>query len=572
MPVSATKGLTGHPLGATGAIEAVMAALAMRDGWIPGTANLDAPEPELAALLPGLRATAATAASNACCRPRSGSAGSTRRWSFGARRRHLTRPMHRRDAARDSIATMSEPTWERRFRAPLLAFPVWATDAPDRLVMASTESGSYQLHTWDRATGERRQVTEDPVGVLEGRPTRDGTGVIWFHDATGAESGSYVIAPFDERVAPEPLLEGMPEGWTEGLAIGRTRTIAGLSTDEGYSVWAAERGGVARKIHEHQEPVRLAGGWGLNGAVDRRALSSDESIVVIEVMDDGDVLHPSLRSIDARTGDDRRGAARPRPPAVRARVLAARGRHADRDHARAHRRGAPGACGTRAPATSSTCRWTSTGPVQPVDWWPDGSALLLLQLVDGRHRLHRYELATAPSPRSTRSRARSPRPPSGPTARSGTASTTGPHPATLLAVGSTTPLLEALGAAAPAGRPFEPWWFENPNGQRVHGFLVRPEGDGPYPVIMRVHGGPHFLDMDRWVPDIQAHVDAGFLVAMVNYRGSVGFGQAWRDELTGQRRLPRARGRARRASTTSSAAASPTRPARSSRAGRGAAT
>ena len=50
---------------------------------------------------------------------------------------------------------------------------------------------------------------------------------------------------------------------------------------------------------------------------------------------------------------------------------------------------------------------------------------------------------------------------------------------------------------------------------------------------MRVHGGPHFLDMDRWAPDIQAHVDAGFLVAMVNYRGSVGFGQAWRDELTG---------------------------------------
>jgi 3-oxoacyl-[acyl-carrier-protein] synthase II len=52
--VSATKGLTGHPLGATGALEAVMAGLAFRDGWVPGTANLVAPEPELAALLPGL--------------------------------------------------------------------------------------------------------------------------------------------------------------------------------------------------------------------------------------------------------------------------------------------------------------------------------------------------------------------------------------------------------------------------------------------------------------------------------------------------------------------------------------
>jgi 3-oxoacyl-[acyl-carrier-protein] synthase II len=54
VPVSATKALTGHPLGATGAIEAAMAALAIRDGWVPGTCNLVAPEPELAELLPGL--------------------------------------------------------------------------------------------------------------------------------------------------------------------------------------------------------------------------------------------------------------------------------------------------------------------------------------------------------------------------------------------------------------------------------------------------------------------------------------------------------------------------------------
>jgi 3-oxoacyl-[acyl-carrier-protein] synthase II len=54
VPVSATKALTGHPLGATGAIELAMGALAVRDGWVPGTCNLVAPEPELAALLPCL--------------------------------------------------------------------------------------------------------------------------------------------------------------------------------------------------------------------------------------------------------------------------------------------------------------------------------------------------------------------------------------------------------------------------------------------------------------------------------------------------------------------------------------
>jgi dipeptidyl aminopeptidase/acylaminoacyl peptidase len=102
-----------------------------------------------------------------------------------------------------------------------------------------------------------------------------------------------------------------------------------------------------------------------------------------------------------------------------------------------------------------------------------------------------------------------------------------------MATGSPAPRLETDGPRAPAGRPFEAWWFANPHGQMVHGFLVRPNGDGPHPVIMRVHGGPQSVDMDRWAPDIQAHVDAGFLVAMVNYRGSEGVGQAWRDALTG---------------------------------------
>jgi 3-oxoacyl-[acyl-carrier-protein] synthase II len=54
VPVSGTKAYYGHPLGASGAIEAAICALAIRDGWVPGTVNLRDPEPEVAALLPGL--------------------------------------------------------------------------------------------------------------------------------------------------------------------------------------------------------------------------------------------------------------------------------------------------------------------------------------------------------------------------------------------------------------------------------------------------------------------------------------------------------------------------------------
>ena len=134
-----------------------MAALAVRDGWVPGTANLVAPEPEHRrpparppARRPGRHATTAS------CRRRSASAASTRRSSSGP----STGDDPGGEPRRATLAAMTDmPTWERRFRAPILAFPSWAADAPDRLVMASTESGSYQLHTWDRR--DRRAAPGD---------------------------------------------------------------------------------------------------------------------------------------------------------------------------------------------------------------------------------------------------------------------------------------------------------------------------------------------------------------------------------------------------------------------------
>lgn len=45
--ISSTKSMTGHMLGATGAIEAIVAVLAIRDGIIPPTINLDEPDEDL---------------------------------------------------------------------------------------------------------------------------------------------------------------------------------------------------------------------------------------------------------------------------------------------------------------------------------------------------------------------------------------------------------------------------------------------------------------------------------------------------------------------------------------------
>ena len=46
MPVSSTKSMTGHMLGAAGAMEAIFCVQATRDGRVPPTINLNTPDPD----------------------------------------------------------------------------------------------------------------------------------------------------------------------------------------------------------------------------------------------------------------------------------------------------------------------------------------------------------------------------------------------------------------------------------------------------------------------------------------------------------------------------------------------
>ena len=46
VPISSTKSMTGHTLGAAGAVEAVISILAIQNGIIPPTINLHHPDPE----------------------------------------------------------------------------------------------------------------------------------------------------------------------------------------------------------------------------------------------------------------------------------------------------------------------------------------------------------------------------------------------------------------------------------------------------------------------------------------------------------------------------------------------
>jgi dipeptidyl aminopeptidase/acylaminoacyl peptidase len=80
--------------------------------------------------------------------------------------------------------------------------------------------------------------------------------------------------------------------------------------------------------------------------------------------------------------------------------------------------------------------------------------------------------------------------------------------------------------------------FPTSDGDTAHGIFYAPVG-GPAgsgarpPLMVLVHGGPTACAPTVWRPDIQFWTSRGFAVLDVNYRGSSGFGRAYRDRLRG---------------------------------------
>jgi dipeptidyl aminopeptidase/acylaminoacyl peptidase len=92
--------------------------------------------------------------------------------------------------------------------------------------------------------------------------------------------------------------------------------------------------------------------------------------------------------------------------------------------------------------------------------------------------------------------------------------------------------------------PLESFWFTGAHGDKVEGFLVKPPNFDPskkYPVKFLLHGGPEGAWGDdwsyRWNPELfaapTAAVSSGYVVIMINFHGSTGYGQEFVDAING---------------------------------------
>ncbi len=408
----------------------------------------------------------------------------------------------------------SEASWRQRFRAPRVTLPRWAEDAPERLVYASNKSGKWEVYAWDRAADTHRQVTDRREGTLDGYLSPSGAEIWWFNDTDGDEFGQWIAQDFtsDER---RVVAESLGRKYSTGLHVGRSAAVIGTTDDDaGTAIHVLTDGEEPRQVYHSAEASWLGG------------MSADERLICFHHAENNDSRHPELRVID-----------------IEGNVVADL---SDGPDLRLESVGFPQAVGDdrilvlheRIGLQRPLIWWPRTGETRQIeldlpgevhaDWYPDGSALLISHEHAGRSTLYRYDLdggALVELPIETGVISEAAARPDGSVWYVWSDSATPPQ------VRSTTGevVLTAGAKSSPSGVRYSDLWVGP-----IHAFVAEPaDRPRPHKTIFYIHGGPDAHDRDSFSPPVQAFVDHGLAVVMVNYRGSTGYGREWRDAIVG---------------------------------------
>jgi dienelactone hydrolase len=409
---------------------------------------------------------------------------------------------------------LTEPAWKKRFRAPRFGFPQWARERPERIIYGANHEGTFEVYALDLATGVERRLTSRKEGTgyrVAPRIDPQGNEVWWWDDEGGSELGVWRAQPF-EGGAPRIATDLRP-AYSANTALGSGFALVGRSGAEGTTIDLVAEGG-SRRLYAHRESAQIG------------MLSPDEELFVVSHSEHGDARNRAIRILDRRGSavadlwdGPGRGlrATRWSPVPGDERVLIGH----ERD-------------GTWKPLIfDARARMEQRidvdlpGEIEP-SWYPDARALLLRHDHRGRGELYRYDLDRKTLARLHTSPGSIDWAAVRPDGAVWLAISTSDAPRALVALDGAR-ILPRVAADIPTGRR-----YRDIVAGGVHGFVATPEGAGRHPILFNIHGGPEAHDEDTFSATVQAWVDHGWAVAMVNYRGSTGYGRAWRDAIAGK--------------------------------------
>lgn len=425
----------------------------------------------------------------------------------------------------------AEAPWKQRFQIPVTYGLEIAAQALTRGLALSNRSGVYQLYSWDVATGTLTQVTSKPEGVYRhGALSPDGAFIYYLDDQKGNEVGHIVRVPFMGGVT-EDITPHFPLYESSNCTFSSAGNCMGFLTitQEGFALYSMHvaPGGLLGEPHKLFQSKNLTS---------HPSLSANGEIITIMTADQPGTLHYSLLVFEVSSGKQlarlsdvhasiEDGKFSPRPGDLR--LLA----NTDKS-------------GAKRPVIWNVSNGERedlefaelAGEVLAVDWSPDGKSLLLCQYAQARQQLYLYNLAEKQLRRLQHPHGSFHGEYFSPAGHIYVHLENATTPMQLLLLDGETGMLQQVVFASDKCPPSYPWTsitFPSSDGQLIQAWLSVPEGPGPFPTILDIHGGPSAVMTESFYPRGQCWLDLGFAFLSLNYRGSTTFGKAFEEQIRG---------------------------------------
>jgi dienelactone hydrolase len=421
-----------------------------------------------------------------------------------------------------------EADWRKRFRAAYIHWADMALKNQNRGLVCTNKDGVYQLYAWDIPTGELRQVTDEPMGVMGGIIASDGSHIYYLKDEGGNEIGHIVRVPFTggevEDITPDmPVYSSL---WYTQNRLGNLTGFMANGTD-GFKVYVKAEDGAPKLLHQ-SESICFG-----------PSFSCDGKIAVIHSSERTKSLDLSLLVFDIETGQQIRefweqGAS------IEGSIFS------------------PIAGDPRLVCTSSASGferpliWNALtgeciplqlrgipGSVQPQSWSDDAEQIMLCQVYQAQYQLYRYEVSTHTAVKLAHPVGTLGRWSLGLFAPPGEIWVTwedSAHPSRLIALDEKTGAFkrDVLKAGdVPDGKSFQSVTLTSENGDTIQGWLAVPDGEGPFPTVLETHGGPTSVRGSQFSSRGQCWLDHGFAFFTLNYHGSITFGKDFEKSIWG---------------------------------------
>ena len=379
-------------------------------------------------------------------------------------------------------------------------------------------------------TGELTQLTDRFKGLLYGVISPNGRHVYCFADTKGNEIGHFIRIPFGGGEAEE-VTPDMPPYPTFGLALSGQGNLLAFTTavEDEYQVFAVDIG-----PSDALGPPRLI--WRSKNLSYISCLSYDGKIAVVALVT-GTKLLCRLQALDTESAEQLAelwDEAESRIDAICFAPVTGDPRVA---------------CTTNRSGLQRPLVWNPStgdrvdlrvddleGEITPVDWSADGQQLLLWQIYQAVDRFYLCDITDGAITELQFPSGAYNRIYFGPDGQIFAGWQNCTQPQRLIALGNKSavrPRVVLSAGEVPQSRPWKSVIFTSSDGQEIQGWLGLPDGDGAFPTILSMHGGPEAVATEVFSPMSQCWLDHGFAYLTINYRGSTTFGREFLEKIWG---------------------------------------